>query len=321
MTFKASQEFMAELLGTLVLILFGCGVVAMVVLFQSTDPAIPGQIVNGGLLSSILLGATQQVSCSSCASGFGAIGSFALGTQGRVNINDHLTAIGGFSYNEWNSGGITVNDAPTFAGALIYDFSNFGSSRPFLEAGGALTPYESIHGARDYQNGPATSTGTWNSIDRNLSLFARAGWLARLSPTDEAAAYADFGRNWLQTGGYTEAPGPLNPYPATVSSAIQALNVVRVGGQYTHLFGDNIEFNVSGAVAHGFGAGNGPDFNVTDFGQVGPSALPTSTWFEYGARIGYRVSEHMVVDGFVLGAAGGEAAASIHGGIAFRFAF
>ena len=50
MTFKASQEFMAELLGTMVLILFGCGVVAMVVLFQSTDPVIPGQIVNGCLL-------------------------------------------------------------------------------------------------------------------------------------------------------------------------------------------------------------------------------------------------------------------------------
>ena len=48
MTFKPSQEFMAELLGTMVLILLGCGVVAMVVLFQATDPAIPGQIVNGG---------------------------------------------------------------------------------------------------------------------------------------------------------------------------------------------------------------------------------------------------------------------------------
>lgn len=48
MKFTAAQEFIAELLGTLVLILFGCGVVAMVVLFASTNPPIPGQIVNGG---------------------------------------------------------------------------------------------------------------------------------------------------------------------------------------------------------------------------------------------------------------------------------
>ena len=172
-----------------------------------------GQIVNNGLLSSILLGATQQVSCSSCASGFGALGSFALGTQGRVSLSDRLTAIGGFSYNQWNSSGISVYDAPTVAGALLYDFDNFGSSRPFVEAGGSLTPYESVHGSRPYQNGPTIATGSWTSLDRNLSLFARAGWLARLTPIDEVAAYADFGRNWLDTGGYTEAATRSTPIP------------------------------------------------------------------------------------------------------------
>ena len=48
MKFNAKQEFVAELLGTMVLILFGCGVVAMVVLFSSTDSHAPSQIVNGG---------------------------------------------------------------------------------------------------------------------------------------------------------------------------------------------------------------------------------------------------------------------------------
>ena len=40
MKFTLMQECVAEFLGTLVLILFGCGVVAMVVLFA--DPANPG---------------------------------------------------------------------------------------------------------------------------------------------------------------------------------------------------------------------------------------------------------------------------------------
>jgi glycerol uptake facilitator protein len=47
MKFTPAQEFMAELLGTMVLILFGCGVVAMVTLFPST-PAVPGEVVKGG---------------------------------------------------------------------------------------------------------------------------------------------------------------------------------------------------------------------------------------------------------------------------------
>jgi fibronectin-binding autotransporter adhesin len=273
------------------------------------------------LLSSILLGATQQVSCSNCASGFGALGSFALGTQGRVGLSDRLTAIGGFSYNQWSSSGISVYDAPTFAGSLLYDFDNFGSSRPFVEAGGSLTPYESIHGSRVYPNGLTMATGNWTSLDRNLSLFARAGWVARLTPIDEAAAYADLGRNWLQTGGYTEATTATNPFPASAAPALQALNTARLGAQYTHLFADNIEVNVSGAVAHGFGAGGGFVVNVTDFGPIGPTALPTTTWFEYGARVGYRLSDSLVVDAFVLGALGGEVGATAHGGIALRVAF
>jgi glycerol uptake facilitator protein len=47
MKFSAAQEFKAELLGTLVLILFGCGVVAMVTLFPSSPP-VPGEVVKGG---------------------------------------------------------------------------------------------------------------------------------------------------------------------------------------------------------------------------------------------------------------------------------
>ena len=47
MKFTKGQEFMAEFLGTLVLIMFGCGVCAMVALFGSTPP-VPAEIVKGG---------------------------------------------------------------------------------------------------------------------------------------------------------------------------------------------------------------------------------------------------------------------------------
>lgn len=47
MKFTAKQEFLAEFLGTMVLIMFGCGVVAMVTLFPSV-PAVPGEVIKGG---------------------------------------------------------------------------------------------------------------------------------------------------------------------------------------------------------------------------------------------------------------------------------
>ena len=108
---------------------------------NSVAKAQQNQIVTNHVLGSILLGATEQISCSSCGSGFGSIGSFALGAHGRWGLSDQLTAMGGISYNQWTSNGISVYDAPTVAGSLVYDFSNWEaagrSSKP--AAGSRLT--------------------------------------------------------------------------------------------------------------------------------------------------------------------------------------
>src|SRR5208283_1710837 len=98
-------------------------------------------------------------------------------------------------------------------------------------------------------------------------------------------------------------------------------NVAHVGAQITHLFNGNIEANLSGAVAYGFGAGAGAAVNVYDFGPIAPNALSNTTWFEYGARVGYRFSDRLVVDAFLLGTAGGEIGSTLHGGVALRYAF
>lgn len=52
MHFNKRQEFIAEFLGTMVLIMFGCGVVAMVVLFG--DKSSPSAVVNGGYTNIVL---------------------------------------------------------------------------------------------------------------------------------------------------------------------------------------------------------------------------------------------------------------------------
>ena len=79
----------------------------------------------------------------------------------------------------------------------------------------------------------------------------------------------------MQTGGYTEMTSAINPYPATVANGLDTLNVARLGAQYTHLFNGNIEVNVSGGVAYGFGAGSGAAVNVYDFGPIAPTRFRT----------------------------------------------
>ena len=71
MKFTPAQEFKAEFLGTMVLILFGCGVVAMVSLFAGT-PAIPGEVVKGGYTNVTLawgLAVTMGIYVSGTVSG------------------------------------------------------------------------------------------------------------------------------------------------------------------------------------------------------------------------------------------------------------
>ena len=279
------------------------------------------QMITNRVLSSLLLGATQQISCSSCGGGFASVGSFALGGSGRWSLSDTTTLIGGISYNQWSASGISVTNAPTVAAALVYDFVHWGSSRPFVEAGLGLTPYEQVNYSRTYANGTTSGYGSASATNRDASLFGRVGWVDRVTPIDEAAAYVDLGRSWMQTGGYGEQMTAINPFPATVPNGLAALNTTRLGAQYTHLFNGNIEVNVGGALAYGFGAGAGAPFNISQFGTIAPGAIADSAWFEYGARVGYRMTDRLVVDAFVLGTAGGLAGNFVHGGLGVRYSF
>jgi len=79
MKFTKGQEFMAELLGTMVLILFGTGVVAMVVLFGS-NPPIPGEVVKGGY-TNVTLGWGLAVT----------FGIYIAGTISGAHLNPAVT--------------------------------------------------------------------------------------------------------------------------------------------------------------------------------------------------------------------------------------
>ena len=283
--------------------------------------SIQQQIITGRVLQSILLGATEQVNCSNCSSGFGSIGSYAIGAHGRRSLTDELTVMGGFSYDEYSASGITVTNAPTFAGSLVYDPVNFGRSRPFVEIGGGVVPFEQVKYSRSYQNGLTPSVGEGQGLDRSLGLFGRVGWVDRFSPIDEAAVYTDISRSWLSAGGYTETATAVNPFPATVKSGIDSLNVARLGGQYTHLFNGQFEVNVSAAVAYGFGAGIGSQWDIYGYGPVAPYPIANSTWCEWGARVGYRITNRMVIDAFALGTVGGDVGTTFHGGIGLRYLF
>ena len=132
------------------------------------------------------------------------------------------------------------------------------------------------------------------------------------------AVFADLLRGWQQSGGYTEAASFANPFPATVSTGVDRQDVVRFGAQYTRLLFGNIEANVNGAIAYGFDNRFGSQVNVVDFGSVAPYPLLNSAWTEFGGRLGYRFSQSLVVDAFLID---GEIGPTLHAGLGVRYAF
>jgi len=91
MKFTKAQEFTAEFFGTMVLILFGCGSVAMVVLFGST-PSIPGEVVKGGY-TNIVLGWGLAVT----------FGIYIAGTISGAHLNPAVTlAMAATKRMPWN---------------------------------------------------------------------------------------------------------------------------------------------------------------------------------------------------------------------------
>lgn len=110
MKFSKPQEFLAEFLGTMVLILFGCGSVAMVVLF-ATAPAIPGEVVKGGY-TNIVLGWGLAV----------MLGIYVAGTISGAHLNPAVTLAFAVSGRfPWSKCGhyMTAQFAGAFTGAAL----------------------------------------------------------------------------------------------------------------------------------------------------------------------------------------------------------
>ena len=277
------------------------------------------QMITNRVLGTVLLGVNEQVNCSDCVSAFGSAGSFSAGIHGRKSITDNLSLLAGIAYTQYSEGGYSVTSAPITAFALRYDFVDWGSSRPFFDIGTILTPYEKVRYTRSYSTSLGAVSLDGQTTASNYAVYGRAGWMSRLSPRDEVAASVEVWQLWQRVNGYTDPSGaPLNPFGATIDSGTDRTNLVKVGGQWTHLFGSSVEGNLNGGWVQSFGSRSGIIATVTGNGTVVPT-VGNQGWFEYGGRLGFRITKGWVADVFVNGTAGPQPVGNtIHGGVGLR---
>ena len=276
------------------------------------------QMITNRVLGTVLLGVNEQVNCGDCISAFGSAGSFSAGIHGRKELTNNLSLLAGIAYTHYNEGGYKITSAPIGAFALRYDFTDWGSSRPFFDVGTILTPWEKARYTRSYDTslGPVSVTSSTNAS--NYAVYGRAGWISRVSPRDEVAASIEVWQLWQRVSGYSDNAVALNPFDATIADGTDRTSLVKIGGQWTHLFGSNVEANINGGWVQSFASHSGIVATVTGQGTVVPT-IGNQGWFEYGGRLGFRVQKGWIVDLFANGTLGPQPVGNtIHGGVGLR---
>jgi hypothetical protein len=276
------------------------------------------QMITTRVLGTVLLGVNEQVNCSDCISAFGSAGSFSAGVHGRKNLTSNLSLLAGIAYTQYSEGGYSVTSAPIGAFALRYDFTDWGPSRPFFDIGTVLSPFQQVRYRRAYMTSLGAVALDAQTTSEDYGVYGRAGWISRLSPRDELAASAEIWQLWQRVKGYADPAAAFNPFDASIAGGTDRSNLVKLGGQWTHLFGDSVEGNINGGYVQSFATRSGIVATVTGDGRVVPT-IGNQGWFEYGGRVGFRIAKGWVADLFVNGTAGPQPVGNtIHGGIGLR---
>ena len=276
------------------------------------------QMITNRVLGTVLLGVNEQINCSDCISAFGSAGSFSAGIHGRKEITPNLSLLAGIAYTQYSEGGYSVTSAPIGAFALRYDFTDWGSSRPFFDVGAVLTPWEKVRYRRSYMTSLGAVSVDGQTDAGNYGAYGRAGWISRLSPRDEVAASIEVWQLWQRVNGYTrpgvgvqsvrrndcdrhrpDQPGQdRRPVDASVRPVSRATSTAAM---------------CSPSPAH-----SGIVATMTGDGTVVPT-MGNQGWFEYGGRLGFRITKGWVADLFVNGTLGPQPVGNtIHGGVGLR---
>jgi hypothetical protein len=277
------------------------------------------QMITNRVLGSVLLGVNEQVNCHDCVSAFGSAGSFSAGIHGRKELTPNLSLLAGIAYTQYSEGGYHITSAPIGAFALRYDFVDWGSSRPFFDVGAILSPSEKARYSRSYITNLGAVSLESQTRSENYGAYGRAGWVSRISPRDEVAASVEVWQLWQRVNGYSDPTIAFNPYDATIATGTDKTNLVKIGGQWTHLFGNSVEGNINGGFVQSFANHSGIVASVTGYDGTVTPTLGNQSWFEYGGRLGFRITKGWVADLFVNGTAGPQPVGNtIHGGVGLR---
>lgn len=269
-----------------------------------------------------LLGADKPMDLENEVGVFASAGSFSSGGHARYRSASGITFLGGLAYasEDYPSAELKNSFLAALAAQYVHDTGTWW--RPFVEGGGWLTPNASLSYSRTYANGAGTATGVGNTRGDLSYYYGRAGLVFGEAQSTQFVVSGEIGHQKLELNAYTESDGPQNPFPAAVSAGSDQMNVAKARVQISRSFSDRLDATLVGAWAYGFDRRTDLEAYVLGFGPMPPTVVSDLSWFEFGARLGYRISQATTFDIAISGVSGNdEADTGIHVGAGVRIRF
>lgn len=270
-----------------------------------------------------LLGDDKPITDESNVGVFAQAGSGQIGANTQFTASNGLTLLGGISYGYEDYDNAKIDDAVMGALAARYIMPTGSAWRPFVEGGGWYAPDADLEFSRTYMNGAGTATGVGNTHGTVSYLFGRAGVLWSLGKGEQLALSAEYGHEKLDVDGYSETFSSANPFDAVVSSGTDEMDLVKARAQWSFALAKGIDATVWAAGVYGFNRETDFTAAVVGIGTIAPVVDDTTAWAEYGARVGYALTEVATLDVFVNGVSGAadEVDTRIHGGVGLRYRY
>ena len=250
---------------------------------------------------------------------FVSVGSLEGGAFARYDTKYGVSILGGLSYQQASFQGAQVQPSLLGALALRYVYGGLGWFRPIAEAGGWVVPEASLSFSRGYENGAGTATGKANTSGDLAYYYGRVGAAAEIGTRTEFALTGEIGREQMDTGKFAEAASAANPFNAAGNSASDADLAGRVRAQVSYAFTQSIDASVWGAGAMAFDSTSNFNANVAGVGTLLPSHASQAPWAEFGARVGYALTESTNIDIMANGASGPTVRTEVIPGAALRY--
>jgi hypothetical protein len=275
-----------------------------------------GQMLINQLMSGLLLGLNEQVSCGNCGGTDMTIGSLALSGHGRIKLSPNLTVLLGANVGTFQHRESDVRLTAGGATALRFDPVGLGHLRPFAEIG-TSADYQDLTYTRAYESTSGIDSAQSRTNGYDLSAYGRVGLVARVNPRTELAVSGTISRQWQHVAGYAETADATNPFNATVPGGTDKMTTASLNAQATHLFGLRWETDINGGATRAFSATSG--LNAQIAGIAFQPSRPAFTYFMVGGRIGYRLRKWATVDVYVNSIFAPQSiGSSTHGGFGLR---